>query len=179
VGSRDRAFAALLANALRGGGVSCETSTDLVGVELAGVAKNAAALAAAAALPAGANAAGAAAGRIYAECHALASASGGRHETFSGPAGTGDLIATVLAATSRNRRAGEMLAGGISPDEIQARIGQVPEALGMVPALARAMHAADLPAPATTELAALVEGRVQPDHWVEWASRAPGRSRAA
>ena len=74
--SRTERFAALLAIALRGGGVSCETSSDLVGVELAGVAKNAAALAAAAALPAGANAAGAAAGRIYAECHALASASG-------------------------------------------------------------------------------------------------------
>ena len=50
VASKDREFSALIAGALRTAGLSCHTSTDLVGVELAGVAKNAAALAAGAAL---------------------------------------------------------------------------------------------------------------------------------
>ena len=86
--------------------------TDVVGVELAGCAKNAAALAAAAAAAAGPNAAGAAAGKVFAEIDALARRAGSEPETFAGLAGTGDLVATVLAEGSRNRRAGELLAAG-------------------------------------------------------------------
>ena len=88
-------------------------TTDVTGVELAGIAKNAAALAAAAAAPAGPNAAGAAAGKVFAELQAYATRLGARPETFAGLAGTGDLVATVVAAGSRNRRAGELLGGGM------------------------------------------------------------------
>ena len=66
-------------------------------------------LAAAAAASAGPNAAGAAAGKVFAEVDAYARASGARPETFAGLAGAGDLVATVLADGSRNRRAGELL----------------------------------------------------------------------
>ncbi len=179
VGTQDSHFSALVATAFRRGGIECDTSSDQVGVELAGVAKNAAALAAAAALPGGANAAGAAAGRIYAECHALAHSYGARDETFSGPAGTGDLVATVLAATSRNRRAGEMLAGGVHPDEIRERLGQVPEGLGLVPALARAMDSEGVRAPATRDLAAVIEGRMPAERWIERSGRTRRRAQAA
>jgi 1-acyl-sn-glycerol-3-phosphate acyltransferase len=181
VASPDRTFAARLAGALRKGGVVCESSTDLVGVELAGVAKNAAALAAGAALADGPNAAGAAAGRVYAECHALAKSRGAKAngDSFTGPAGAGDLVATVLAAHSRNRRAGELLAQGMAPQEIPAMLGQVPEALHVVPVLARAMQDGGLKAPATRELAALAEGRIHVEQWLARAGRAPTRSRAA
>ena len=66
-------------------------------------------LAAAAAAPAGPNAAGAAAGKVFAEVDAYARRHGARPETFAGLAGAGDLVATVLADGSRNRRAGELL----------------------------------------------------------------------
>jgi glycerol-3-phosphate dehydrogenase (NAD(P)+) len=179
VASPDRSFAALLASAFRKGRVACETSTDLVGVELAGVAKNAAALAAGAALADGPNAAGAAAGRVYAECHALARARGAGADSFTGPAGAGDLVATVLAAHSRNRRAGELLAEGRPPQEIPDVLGQVPEALHVVPVLARAMDDAGVRAPATRELAALAEGRIHAEQWLARTARATARSRAA
>jgi glycerol-3-phosphate dehydrogenase (NAD(P)+) len=179
VASTDRRFAALLASAFRKGGVACDTSKDIVGVELAGAAKNAAALAAGAALGAGANAAGVAAGRIYAECHALATARGADPRSFAGPAGAGDLVATVLSAHSRNRRAGELLAQGLDTSEIPEMLGQVPEGLSVVPVLSRAMHAAGLPSPATDGLADLVEGRLGAESWIESARRAPARSRAA
>jgi glycerol-3-phosphate dehydrogenase (NAD(P)+) len=179
VASPDRRFAALLSSALRRGGVTAETSADLIGVELAGVAKNAAALAAGAALADGHNAAGAAAGRVYAECHALAKTRGAGAESFIGPAGAGDLVATVLAAHSRNRRAGELLAKGSTPQEIPDVLGQVPEALYVVPVLARAMDDAGVPAPATRELAALAEGRIRAEQWLAGARRVPARSRAA
>ena len=179
VASPDRRFGALLSSAFRAGGVTSDTSTDLVGVELAGVAKNAAALAAGAALADGANAAGAAAGRVYGECHTLAEARGARPESFTGPAGAGDLVATVLAAHGRNRRAGELLAQGVSPDDIPEILGQVPEALRAVPVLARAMEEAGVRSPATHELAALAEGTIGPDQWLASARRVPSRSRAA
>ena len=50
-------------------------------------------------------------------------------DTFNGLAGVGDLLATVMAPDSRNRRAGELLGKGSNADEIKAAIGQVSEAL--------------------------------------------------
>ena len=93
-------------------GLVCERTDDVAGVEMAGVAKNAAALAAAAAEPHGLNAAGIAAAGIWRECVDFALAKGGRLETFAGLAGVGDLTATMLAPGSRNRRAGELLGRG-------------------------------------------------------------------
>ena len=179
VATPDRTFAALLASSFRKGGVTCETSSDLVGIELAGVAKNAAVLAAGAAIADGPNAAGAAAGRVYAECHALAKSRGASAESFSGPAGAGDLVATVLAPHSRNRRAGELLAQGVIPADIPSVLGQVPEALHAVPILARALDEAGISSPATHELAALAEGRIGARQWLAATGRAPVRSRAA
>jgi glycerol-3-phosphate dehydrogenase len=60
------------------------TTADVVGVELAGVAKEAAALAAAAAATVGPNAAGAAAGKVFAEVDAFALANGAEPETVRG-----------------------------------------------------------------------------------------------
>ena len=179
VASPDRPFAALLASSFRRAGLACDTSTDLVGVELAGAAKNAAALAAGAALSGGPNAAGAAAGRVYQECHALADKRGASASSFTGTAGTGDLVATVLAAHSRNRRAGELLAQGVEPSDIPGILGQEPESLYAVPVLARAMREAGVRSTATAELAALAEGRIGPDQWVEMARRSRAGSRAA
>src|SRR4051794_33345646 len=98
VASADRGFCRQLTDLLNKAGLYAEPSADTVGVELAGAAKNAAALAAAAAAPAGPNAVGAAAGRVFAEVDAYARRSGAHAETFAGLAGTGDLVATVLAA---------------------------------------------------------------------------------
>src|SRR5688500_20395055 len=81
--------------------------------ELSGVAKNAAALAAGATEAQGLNAAGAAAGHIFLEVWRFAERQGARPESMIGLAGTGDLVATALAPQSRNRRAGEPLAGGV------------------------------------------------------------------
>ena len=94
-------------------GVVCEESNDPIGVELAGVAKNAAALASGATEEQGLNAAGAAAGHIFAEVWRWAESQGARPESLIGLAGTGDLVATALAPASRNRRAGELLAQGV------------------------------------------------------------------
>jgi glycerol-3-phosphate dehydrogenase (NAD(P)+) len=163
--STDRAFAKQLADVLRRARLDVQISSDVTGVELAGCAKNVAALAAAAAASAGPNVAGAAAGKVFAEVDALARARGGRPETFAGLAGVGDLVATVGHATSRNRRAGELLAQGVPAPEISRALGQTAEAVDAIPLLAAVARNENLPAPAIEGLAAFVEGRLEPDSW--------------
>jgi glycerol-3-phosphate dehydrogenase (NAD(P)+) len=164
--STEQRLARALADVFIRAGVVCEESNDPIGVELAGVAKNAAALASGATESQGLNAAGAAAGHIFAEVWRWAEAQGGRAESMIGLAGTGDLVATALAPESRNRRAGELLAQGIASGEIPARIGQAVEALETVPLLATAMINASLYPPVTTALARLIAGELPLEEWI-------------
>ncbi|MFN8204430.1 MAG: NAD(P)H-dependent glycerol-3-phosphate dehydrogenase [Solirubrobacteraceae bacterium] len=164
--STSQELAATLASVFTRAGVVCEVSNDPVGVELAGAAKNAAALAAGATQGQGLNAAGAAAGHIFAEVWRYAEARGARPESFIGLAGTGDLVATALAAQSRNRRAGELLAAGVPTADIPQRIGQAVESLDLVPLLSRALGAAGVEAPVTGGLARLIAGELPLDGWI-------------
>ena len=163
----DRGFASQLSEMLTSAKLDVSTTTDVTGVELAGCAKNAAVLAAAAAAGAGAgpNVAGAAAGKVFAEVNALARSRGAHFETFAGLAGAGDLVATVVDSGSRNRRAGELLAQGLPAAEIGHAIGHTAEAVDSVGLLASASREAHLDSPALDDLAALVEGRIEPEQW--------------
>ena len=160
VASLDKGFSRQLADALRAAGLDVSITGDVTGVELAGCAKNAAALAAAAAASQGdPNIAGAAAGRVFAEVDALARARGGRPETFSGLAGVGDLVATVVAS------------GAAGP-------AAETEAVDSVPLLATAARQARIESPALDGLAALVEGRIEPDQWAATVTDPPRRPRS-
>ena len=155
-----------LEEALERGGLRVEATDDVPGTELAGCAKNAAALASAVALTRGFNLAGAAAGRVFAEVHELALASGARSQTFAGLAGAGDLVATALAEGSRNRRAGELLGRGIPSDRVDELLEQTAESLATVPLLVEALARHGVHAPVTTGLRDLLHGRVSPDEWL-------------
>ncbi|MDA0140072.1 1-acyl-sn-glycerol-3-phosphate acyltransferase [Solirubrobacter deserti] len=161
--AHDASFSRQVSDALFAAGLQVTQTTDVIGVELAGCAKNAAALAAAAAPTP--NAAGSAAGKVFAEIDAFARASGAHPSTFAGLAGTGDLVATVLAEGSRNRRAGELLAQGVPAAEIDATLGQTAEAVNTVPLLAARLKEAGVDAPALRSLAGMIEGNVEPDRW--------------
>jgi 1-acyl-sn-glycerol-3-phosphate acyltransferase len=182
--SSDADFRAQLSKILRDAGLDVETTDDVTGAQLAACAKNAAALAAAAAAGAGPNAAGAAAGKVFAEVDAFARRAGSRPETFAGLAGTGDLVATVLASGSRNRRAGELLARGVPAADIGPALGHTAEAVDCVPLLAARMREAGVDAPVLVGLAGMIEGRVEPERWTA-SLTAPkpakrfGRARAA
>lgn len=158
----DAGLARELAEALRDAGLDVTVSSDVTGVELAGVAAGAAVLAAAAATPEGPAIAGAAAGKVFAEVDELARARGGRPETFAGLAGTGELVATGAAVDGRAR---ELLAHGAPRGELGAALGPAAEALDSVPLLAQAAHQARLQTPALDRLAALVQGDIAPGRW--------------
>lgn len=179
LGSADPDLRAQLGAVFDRAGLICERTGDVVGVEMAGVAKNAAALAAAAAEPHGLNAAGIAAAEVWRECVEFALAQGASLETFAGLAGVGDLTATVLAPGSRNRRAGELLGNGVPASQIPTQIGQASEGLDSVPICAVTVGGAGIEAPALSGLAALIEGRIDAPTWVSGLRRAESARRAA
>lgn len=119
------------------------TSTDVVGVEVAGALKNIFAIATGFGdgLEAGDNTRAMVITRSLRELSRLGVAMGGQAQTFSGLAGMGDLIATCTSPHSRNRRVGIMLAQGKNLDEIAAELKQVAEGVkssSVVMELARA-----------------------------------------
>jgi glycerol-3-phosphate dehydrogenase (NAD(P)+) len=166
LGSEDEELRAQIGEVFDQAGLVCERTRDVTGVEMAGAAKNAAALAAAAAEPHGLNAAGIAVAAIWRECIELAVARGADLETFSGLAGVGDLTATMMAPSGRNRRAGELLGTGTPAAEIPKKIGQASEGLDTVPLLAEAVASSGVQADALAALAALIRGEYDVEEWM-------------
>lgn len=154
----DPTFLAQLRHAFAESGFDVETSRDVVGVELAGIAVNASVLAGMVAAVAGPNAAGAASGKVFSEVANYSERLGASPGTWAGLAGTGDLVASVVAESGRNRRAGEMLADGVAADEILAELGQVAEALVTVGPLADEIEGSGGRCPALRALAEVVDG---------------------
>jgi glycerol-3-phosphate dehydrogenase (NAD(P)+) len=133
---------------------------DVVGVELCAAAKNVIALAAGGAdgLGLGDNAKAALVARGLAEMRRLAEVAGARPDTFAGLAGMGDLIVTCWAPTGRNRRAGELIAQGVSPEEAQARIGMVVEGLTTAPVLRDLSRRLGIELPISEGVCAVLQG---------------------
>ena len=135
-------------------------NSDVVGVELAAASKNVIALAAGGVdgLGLGDNAKSGIVTRGLAEMARLGEASGARGETFSGLAGMGDLIVTCWSHHGRNRRAGELIARGASPDEAAAQIGTV-EGLTTAPVLRDHAHRVGVEMPITNAVCEILDGR--------------------
>jgi glycerol-3-phosphate dehydrogenase (NAD(P)+) len=133
---------------------------DLVGVELCAAAKNVIALAAGGAdgLGLGDNAKAALVTRGLAEMGRLAEVAGARPETFAGLAGMGDLIVTCWSKSGRNRRCGELVARGASPDEAAREIGMVVEGLTTAPVLRDLAHRLHVEMPITEGVCAVLDG---------------------
>jgi glycerol-3-phosphate dehydrogenase (NAD(P)+) len=133
---------------------------DIAGVELCAAAKNVIALAAGGAdgLGLGDNAKAALVARGLAEMRRLAEIAGARPDTFAGLAGMGDLIVTCWASSGRNRRAGELIARGATPEEARAKIGMVVEGLTTAPVLRELSHRLEIELPITEGVCAVLEG---------------------
>ena len=157
--SGDRGFGRQLRDMLRAAQLDVTVSSDVAGVQLAGVATDVAALAADAARAGGPDIAGAAAGKVFAEVAALARVKGSEPETFAGLAGAGDLVANVTAADSPQRRASEAV-----------------DTVGLLAGLARE---AQLQTPALDALGELVAGRIEPAQWQNAISEPSARRRPA
>jgi glycerol-3-phosphate dehydrogenase (NAD(P)+) len=101
----------------------------------------------------------------------LGEAFGAAPETFSGLAGMGDLMVSCFHRSGRNRRAGELIARGATPDDARSQIGQAVEGLTTAPVLRDLSRRIGVELPITEGVCAVVEG--QPLH--ELAARLMGR----
>lgn len=107
------------------------TSDDVTGVELGGALKNIIAFCAGIAteINLGDNTFAALVSRGLVEITRLGMAMGGRHDTFYGLSGLGDLIVTCMSEHSRNRRAGRLIGKGYTIEEAKKEIGMVIESI--------------------------------------------------
>jgi len=149
IAASDADLAAELATIFASDRFRVYTNPDVLGVELSGALKNVVALAAGFVdgLSLGDSAKAGIITRGLAEMTRLGVAAGAHPGTFAGLAGIGDLIATCMSPLSRNRRAGELMAGGLSWTDAAARLNGVAEGVFTVRgALAlAAQHAVELP----------------------------------
>jgi glycerol-3-phosphate dehydrogenase (NAD(P)+) len=160
VASEDEALARELQAALNSLVFRVYVNTDLLGVELCAAAKNVIALAAGGVdgVGLGDNLKAALITRGLVEMARLGEAVGADPETFAGLAGMGDLIVTCWHESGRNRRAGELIARGRTPDEARAEIGQVVEGLTTAPALYRLALHHGVEMPITEGVCAVISG---------------------
>lgn len=104
-------------------------NTDVIGVEIAGSAKNVLAIAAGMSdgVGYGDNAKAALVTRGLAEIRRLGLALGAREQTFAGLAGIGDLVVTCMSQHSRNRYLGEQIGSGQTLEEVLDEMDMVAE----------------------------------------------------
>jgi glycerol-3-phosphate dehydrogenase (NAD(P)+) len=160
IASEDGYLAGLLQHAVNSTVFRAYVNQDLAGVELCAAAKNVIALAAGGVdgLDLGDNAKASLITRGLAEMARLGEAAGARPETFAGLAGMGDLIVTCWSRHGRNRRAGELIAQGSTPDEAVAAIGQTVECVTTAPVLLRLAQRLDVELPITAGVCAVLSG---------------------
>ena len=175
IASEDETLAAELQHALISTRFRVYVNSDLVGVELCAAAKNVMALAAGGVdgFGFGDNTKSAVITRGLAEMARLGEACGARGETFAGLAGMGDLVVTCFSPYSRNRRAGELMARGVPPQEAEAEIGMVVEGITTAPVLRDLARRHDVELPITEAVCRVLAGTSPTDLVSELMSRKP------
>lgn len=130
------------------------TNTDLTGVELGGALKNIIALGSGIcdAVGYGDNTRAGIITRGIHEISSLGVKLGARASTFSGLSGIGDLIVTCTSMHSRNKRAGNFIAQGMSIQQVQDEVGMVVEGISTTLAGYKLSIENDVPMPITNAI---------------------------
>jgi glycerol-3-phosphate dehydrogenase (NAD(P)+) len=85
----------------------------------------------------------------------------------------GDLIVTCWSPSGRNRRAGELIARGASPEQARDAIGMVVEGLTTAPILRDLSHRLGIEMPIAAGVCAVLEGVLLTDLVEQLMRRAP------
>jgi glycerol-3-phosphate dehydrogenase (NAD(P)+) len=144
-------------------------SDDVAGVELCGALKNVIAIAAGVVEGSGLghNALAALITRGLAEIARLVTAAGGRRDTPAGLSGLGDLVLTCTGSLSRNRHVGIELARGRSLNDIVTGMKMVAEGVRTTGAALALGTRYDVELPIATQMAAMLDGRIDVRSGVE------------
>lgn len=175
-------FAESLANIFRSPTIRVDTTTDVIGVELAGALKNVYAIGSGICdgLGYGQNTKALVITRGLREMVKLGVAMGADPATFMGLAGVGDLFATAQSQLSRNYRVGLYLASGKKIEKILEDLGQVAEG---VPTSKIALELAkeyNVEMPLVEMISAIINGEIEPQRAVSllMSRPAPSKSKA-
>jgi len=164
VASPNPEHARRVAGYLHGERFRAYTSSDMIGVQVGGAAKNVLAIATGISdgLGFGANTRAALITRGLAELIRLGTALGGSRETLMGLAGLGDLVLTCTDNQSRNRRMGLALARGLGVAEAKQQIGQEVEGVITSAALHEIARRLDVEMPISEQVQAVLYRGVTP-----------------
>ena len=140
------------------------TSTDVIGCELAGAAKNVIALAVGMAigLGFGENTQALVITRGLSELTRLGMARGANPLTFVGLAGVGDLLATCGSALSRNRTFGEALGKSGSMDNALTSVSSTVEGVATASSIVELAHSVGIGVPIMEAVAEVVTNKITP-----------------
>lgn len=140
------------------------SSSDLLGIELAGAVKNVIAIAAGVldGLKAGNNAKSALLARGMAEIARLGAAMGASTQTFAGIAGVGDLATSCFSPEGRNRSCGEAIGRGANVDEYLAQSPYVVEGVYTTRAVLQLAEKYRVEVPITRAVHAVLFEKVDP-----------------
>jgi glycerol-3-phosphate dehydrogenase (NAD(P)+) len=154
VASRDQAAAREVQKLISSPTLRAYTSSDVIGVEVAGALKNVVAIAAGIvdSLKFGLNSRAALISRGLVEITRLGVELGARKETFSGLAGIGDLVLTCTGELSRNHRVGHELGKGRTLREILAGMKMVAEGVTTTVAARNIARAAGVEMPISEQI---------------------------
>jgi len=162
--AQDEKLASALVQALGSSTFRPYHSTDILGVEIGGAAKNVLAIAAGIAIgkQLGASALAALTTRGFSELVRLGRACGARSETLSGLSGLGDLILTCSSPQSRNLSLGIALGRGERPPRDKLAEGEF-----TAPVLVELAASKNVDMPVSSAVAAILSGAVTIDEAIE------------
>ncbi len=165
IASEDHQLAAELREAFSDWNLRLYSSSDVVGVELAGAAKNVVAIASGvvSGVGLGHNTTAALITRGLHEISRLGVVCGGDLQTFSGLAGLGDLVLTCTGGLSRNRRTGIELAEGKSLEQIEGETSMVAEGIRNSLAISRLAHREGIEMPITEQMRQVIYDGKEPE----------------
>jgi glycerol-3-phosphate dehydrogenase (NAD(P)+) len=173
----DQNSAGQLADLFRTSRFRIYSTTDVIGVELAGALKNVYAIAAGMSdgVGAGLNTKAMVMTRSLRELSRLGEALGGQRETFGGLAGLGDLTVTCMSPHSRNRHVGEALGRGQTIEEVLAGMTQVAEGVKAAAVVVKLAAEVGVDAPIAQEVHGVLNGEATvADAYRGLTRRAPG-----
>ncbi|HHV22422.1 MAG TPA: NAD(P)-dependent glycerol-3-phosphate dehydrogenase [Propionibacterium sp.] len=141
------------------------TSTDVIGIEIAGATKNAIALAVGMGLGRGfgANSMASLITRGLAETSRLGESLGADPHTFAGLAGMGDLVATCMSPLSRNRTFGEHLGRGLSVEEAAQASRGIAEGVRSSSSILQLAERQGVEMPIVERVVRVLAGEIEPE----------------